>query len=418
MARNQRASGTPAHRGVAAAIGAAGTIAILLAILNAPAHAQDGREVQALTQKIERLQGELNDLQRKVYGGEMPETTSGTGGDTSQTGATDAMTQAAGRRLRERMGALESDLRRLTGQLQETRHQLREATKRLDKLVKDVDYRLRELEEFQTRAAKQLKALTTDGATGDQTARADDGGRGDGAQPASGGDTPGQMTASAGTANGDAAADTEAGEAGDRDADPDGSQGANSGGSGTIGTVSKDAVDQLRQEAEQSAKQTAGNDEEKPDSTQAAGNTQTASKPSGSGVLPDARPQAQYDHAFKLLSDRDYAKAEKALRAFVEAHPKHKLAGNAQDWLGETHYVRENYNQAAVVFAEGFRTYPDSRKAPANLLKLGITLAKIDKVDKACRLFSELQKRFPDAAQNIRHRAQREEKRLGCTSGS
>jgi tol-pal system protein YbgF len=419
MAR-QRSLNEPATPGrLAIRTCATCVIAVMAAMLALPAGAQDNRDVRALTQKIERLQGELNDLQRRVYGGDIPESPGGDGGPTDPetsagAGATDPMTQAAGRRLRERMSALENDLRRLTGQVQETQHRLREATKRVDKLVKDVDYRLRALEDFQKQAAAKLKSLTANG-EGNGHASADSGRQDEEAQTARADGDEGRVTASAATSRDDITPNRNRTPPADDDA---GNGRRTDGGSGTIGTVSKDAVDQLRREAEESAKQTGGNDKAQADSTQAASNTQTASKPSGSDVLPDAQPQAQYDHAFKLLSDRDYAKAEKALQAFVETHPKHKLAGNAKYWLGETYYVRGNYNQAAVVFAEGFRTYPDSRKAPDNLLKLGITLAKIDKVDKACRLFSELQKRFPDAAQNIRHRAQREEKRLGCTSGS
>jgi len=445
MAHEHHANGTGARRWATVRIAAGCAIAVVLAAA-APASAQDSRDVQALTQKIERLQGELNDLQRRVYGDESASSQNGDNGGNARAdadaGTTDWMTQSAGRRLRERMGALENDLRRLTGQLQQTRHELQKATKRLDKLVQDVDYRLRELENFKTKAAAQLEALTSEG--GGNGAGSDDGtGQSDGARPADAGGDDGQVAASSGTTDGgNTDGSTSSG------ANANKPSGNDDGGGGTIGTVSESAVNQLRKEAEQSggsgqqgdggardgetragdaqsdndATDTEATDTEATDTEatddKAAGDTQTAAKPSGSNVLPDAPPQAQYEHAFKLLRERDYAKAEKAMKAFVDAHPKHKLAGNAKYWLGETYYVRGEYNQAAVVFAEGFRSYPDSRKAPDNLLKLGITLAKIDKVDKACRLFSELQKRFPDAAQNIRHRAERERERLGCSSGS
>ena len=52
----------------------------------------------------------------------------------------------------------------------------------------------------------------------------------------------------------------------------------------------------------------------------------------------------------------------------------HKLAGNAQYWLGETHYVRRDYKAAATAFLNGYTTFENSPKAPDSLLKLGMTL--------------------------------------------
>lgn len=398
-------------------LGAVASVVLAL-VLAGPAAAQDSRELKALTQKIDRLQGELNDLQRKVYSGEAPEETGdsgGTDGDEAASGTGD-MGPAAARRLAQRLDALEGDIRRLTGQLQETRRELEQTAKRVDKLAKDVDYRLSKLESFRKQAAAKLDALTEGDGTTAEVASAE-------------GDAGQTQTENAGS-------DNRPGPDSDQRAEASGNADPGDGRSDdqprVIGTVSQSAVEDVREDAEN-----AGDDRRTGEADAAAdgdggagasaqdassnmgsgdepGETQTAAKPSGENVLPDGDAGEQYDYAFKLLRERDYAKAEKAMRAFVEAHPEHELAGNAKYWLGETYYVREQYNKAAVAFSEAFRSYPDSRKAPDNLLKLGITLAKIDKVDKACRLFSELEKRFPDAPQNIQHRAEREQKRLDC----
>ncbi len=98
----------------------------------------------------------------------------------------------------------------------------------------------------------------------------------------------------------------------------------------------------------------------------------------------------------------------------TEDHPEDPLAGNAKYWLGETFYVRGDFRNAAVTFAEGFQRYPDSTKAPDNLLKLGMSLAQLEKKDDACGAFGELLKRYPDATASILQRATRERERLGC----
>ncbi len=373
-------------------LAAAGLSAVLAAPVATPASAQDSGRMGALMNKIDRLQGELNDLQRAVYKGKVPaETGDSAGAETAaaKSGAAQGMqpmTQAAGRRMRQRIGTLENELRDLTAQVQQTQHQLDQMAKRLDKLVKDVDYRLKQLEAFQKETAKRLDKLASGSAGGSGAADTADSGSG-GGRGAQSGDAQGQQAA--GPAGG-------------------GATGNGESGTGTLGTVSQAAVAELREEA---GGEGAGTDES---GGNAGDGTQSASKSGGAGPLPDTAPKKQYDAAFKLLQEREFDKAETALRAFLDKHPEHDLAGNAKYWLGETYYVRGNYNKAAVVFAEGFRTYPDSRKAPDNLLKLGITLGEIDKVDKACRLFSELQSRFPDAPKNILRRAKTEQAELGC----
>ncbi len=136
--------------------------------------------------------------------------------------------------------------------------------------------------------------------------------------------------------------------------------------------------------------------------------------------LPQGSPEAQYEFAYGVLlqaqrEQSDFGRAEQALRAFINANPTHRLAGNAQYWLGETYYVRKDYPDAAATFAEGLQKYPKSDKAPDNLLKLGMSLAQLNRKPDACGALAELNKRFPNAAPQIKTTAQRERTRLGCT---
>jgi tol-pal system protein YbgF len=92
------------------------------------------------------------------------------------------------------------------------------------------------------------------------------------------------------------------------------------------------------------------------------------------------------------------------------------LAGNAQYWLGETHYVRRQYKQAAQAFLSGYTTYSKSKKAPDSLLKLGMTLTAMGEKKTGCDAFAELGARFPDAPQAVAKRADIERKRANCGS--
>ncbi len=143
----------------------------------------------------------------------------------------------------------------------------------------------------------------------------------------------------------------------------------------------------------------------------AAGSRSTAAP---SGTLPNAPEPEQYNYAFSMLRGGDFAGAESAFTAFLQAHPKSNLAGNAQYWLGETHYVRGDYEQAAVAFMHGYQSYPDSTKGPDNLLKLGLSMANLGKTKEACAAFGRLGGQYPRAADAIKRRATTEMSRLGC----
>ncbi len=127
-----------------------------------------------------------------------------------------------------------------------------------------------------------------------------------------------------------------------------------------------------------------------------------------------ATPQDQYNYAFGLLQRADYPNAETALRAFVKQFPKDPLAGNAQYWLGETYYVRKDWNDAAIAFAEGYQKYPKSSKAMDDLLKLGMSLAQLGQKPNACAAYARLDHDFPTAPAPIKERAADEKKKAGC----
>lgn len=150
----------------------------------------------------------------------------------------------------------------------------------------------------------------------------------------------------------------------------------------------------------------------------------TAPSP-GAGTAPDGAPaqnaaltggtvEEKYRHARAFLVQGEYGQAENALRAFIETHTDHALAGNAQYWLGETFYVRKQYEDAVVAYLEGYQTYPKSQKAPDNLLKLGMSLAHLGKKKEACTTFRQLRQKFPKARSTIRKTATSQRRKLGC----
>ena len=278
-------------------------------------------------------------------------------------------------RLNARISGFENDLRTSTGSLEEFTYQLREVAKRLDKLVADVDYRLSVLE-----GRAPVTAL---------------------GQPRPGG-APRLSAAPA----------------------PPPVQKIISGQEapfaqtpGSLGTVSQASVtaispnsgaDKLAKPAPVTAPRAAPK-VVKPAPAPVPAPVKVAS------ILPKGTPKDQYKYAFGLLRQANYAKAEAALQEFVKLHPKDVLVSNARYWLGETYYVRAAYVQAAEVFLEGYRADPKGAKAPDSLLKLGMSLAGLDKKREACAAFNKLIKDYPSVSAGLRNTVSREKQKNSCS---
>lgn len=302
----------------------------LIALAN-PAFAQSSADVRSLAEQVDRLQRELNVLQRNVYQG---------GGSAARPATGGAAPGDAGRvaDLQVRLDDLDARISQLVGQIEETNHRITVMEQKFDRFTSDLDVRLGEMS----------------------------GGAQQAAAPAQGGGNRPQPTPPAG--------------AGDPSQNP-----TTSGNLGTLSSGSRPAG----QPAQQGA------------------------APSGP-ALPDGTPDDQYKYAFGLISRAEYAAAERALSSFVEQHPTHTLAGNAQYWLGESFFARNDFNNAARAFAVGYQKYPKSAKAPDNLLKLGLSLGNLSKPKEACQSYALLKKDFPKAPAEILRRAEGEQKRLRC----
>ena len=133
-------------------------------------------------------------------------------------------------------------------------------------------------------------------------------------------------------------------------------------------------------------------------------------------LLPDKPPAEQYEFAVSFMKIGDYETAEFALKEFIEKNKDHDLAGNAQYWYGETFRIRQLYSDAATAYLDGYQNYPKSKKAPDNLLKLGITMVQLGEKDQGCKMILGLKKEYPKASKSVLQKAQYEQKKFKCNS--
>lgn len=114
--------------------------------------------------------------------------------------------------------------------------------------------------------------------------------------------------------------------------------------------------------------------------------------------LPPADPakeQEAYKDAFNLLKVGKYDEAIVAYANFLAMYPGGSYASNAQYWLGEANYVRRQFPQALTEFRKVENNYPESRKLPDAMLKIGYIHYELKDYDQARRALSELTQKFP-----------------------
>ena len=275
-----------------------------------------------------------------------------------------------------RIQQLEGQIRDLNGQLEQMTYQVQQMSNRLDKLVADVDFRLRGLE---------------------------------------GGGGAGMSMGDTGATEEPPAAMEQQQSLVEQPPSPPSSGTAGSGGTGqpkTLGTMSQSQFEAQSKQLNRSADPSAAAAAAGQMGSTVAGSNQTAA--TGPYALEGATADEQYQYAFDLLRQNKYGDAEQALRTFVDQYPEHPLAGNASYWLGETFYVRQDYDNAALTFAEGFQKYPQSGKAPDSLLKLGMSLAALGETADACKAFGEVTSRYPKASDSVKQRVAKEQSKNGC----
>ncbi|MEZ5812503.1 MAG: tol-pal system protein YbgF [Rhizobiaceae bacterium] len=132
-------------------------------------------------------------------------------------------------------------------------------------------------------------------------------------------------------------------------------------------------------------------------------------------ALPETNdPEELYSNAYEFVLSGDYRTAEAAFREHIERFPGDQRAADARYWLGEAILSQQRPAEAAEVFLAASREFPDSRKAPDMLLKLGMSLAALGQRDIACATFKEVGVRYPGASDLLKGRVTQEQAIAGC----
>ena len=112
--------------------------------------------------------------------------------------------------------------------------------------------------------------------------------------------------------------------------------------------------------------------------------------------VPGGTDRANYQASFELLKQGRYDEAARALRQFMVAFPDSEYADNAQYWLAETHYVTQDYQTALKEFQVVLDRFPESRKLPDALLKIGFCNYELQQWSGARDALTTVAGRYPE----------------------
>jgi len=375
-----------------------GLFVVAFVSLQAPGVHAQALDNQALLDRIDRLERDIRTLNRQIASqGAAPKGTPNQDviAAPKATGATPPLKFTEGEgavsRVMVRQDALEQEIRNATGLAESMAHNIDLANARLDKLIIDLDYRLSRLE----------------------------------------GTAPGTLSSSMNAVEGTpevytAPTTTAVSKAGIMPPPTE----AASDSVRSLGTVSQSGLDQIlsanKGAVDEGSDAQAPSPAQTPSQRAAVSPEPTSLQPASPATQPEATvadvpvepkvsAQDKYKIAFNLTRQARYPEAEIAFKAFLDVHGDDPLAGNASYWLGETHYVRKNFMEAAQVFFQAYQKFPKGAKAPDSLLKLGMSMAAMEKPAEACATFGKLKKEFgADLKVNIEQALNRETKRLAC----
>lgn len=114
---------------------------------------------------------------------------------------------------------------------------------------------------------------------------------------------------------------------------------------------------------------------------------------------PDSEERKRYEQIQDLIrNQKKYDEAIGRIYEFIDTYPEGDLTVNAYYWLGEVYLVKPQLEQAKQAFTIVATRYPDHRKAPDAVYKLGITLDRMGEKDEARRRMEQVLSSYPGSS--------------------
>ena len=106
-----------------------------------------------------------------------------------------------------------------------------------------------------------------------------------------------------------------------------------------------------------------------------------------------------YKEAYESFQKGDLEGAQKKLEAFLKQYPNTELSDNAQFWIGETYYLKKDFEKAILEYEKAIVKYPEGDKIPAALFKQALAFLELGDKTNAKSLLKRVIERYPHSDQ-------------------
>jgi tol-pal system protein YbgF len=106
-----------------------------------------------------------------------------------------------------------------------------------------------------------------------------------------------------------------------------------------------------------------------------------------------------YKDAYETFYRGDLEGARRKFEAFLRQYPNTELSDNAQFWIGETYYLKKDYEKAILEYEKAIVKYPEGDKIPAAMFKQALSFLELRDRTNARNLFKRVIEKYPRSDQ-------------------
>jgi len=106
-----------------------------------------------------------------------------------------------------------------------------------------------------------------------------------------------------------------------------------------------------------------------------------------------------YKDAYETFHKGDLEGARRKFEAFLKQYPNTELSDNAQFWIGETYFLKKDFERAILEYEKAMVKYPEGDKIPAALFKQALAFLELGDKANARNLLKRVIEKYPNSDQ-------------------
>jgi tol-pal system protein YbgF len=139
-----------------------------------------------------------------------------------------------------------------------------------------------------------------------------------------------------------------------------------------------------------------------------AGSTSKAMESERSAALKEVPPEIKgvstgmgdiYKDAYETFHRGDLEGARRKFEAFLKQYANTELSDNAQFWIGETYYLKKDFERAILEYEKAIVKYPEGDKIPAAIYKQALSFSELGDKTNARNLLKRVIEKYPRSEQ-------------------